>query len=227
MGEISTADGSRDEAAAAGRFKRAWKNGERGRGSRISSSTCRSRKGRCCSRSSCAWRGSCVAAPVRSPAAEEHPRRSAGQDSTISAVALSPLEATTRGGSGTEPVGPPPRQSPRSRPPAGSPPSELANHTDYEIVRELGVGGMGVVYLAYNRLMARRHEVLKVSWPAHRRATRRARPLLAGDPRRRPVAASQRCERLLGVPVRGTSLAFAMEYVEGVDLPDGQGHMAS
>src|SRR5262249_52818497 len=40
-------------------------------------------------------------------------------------------------------------------------PPELADHPDYEIERELGRGGMGVVYLARNSLMERR-EVLKV-----------------------------------------------------------------
>ena len=38
---------------------------------------------------------------------------------------------------------------------------ELAHHPDYEIKRELGRGGMGVVYLAHNQLMGR-DEVLKV-----------------------------------------------------------------
>jgi hypothetical protein len=37
----------------------------------------------------------------------------------------------------------------------------LASHPDYRDVREPGRGGMGVVYLAHNRLMAR-DEVLKV-----------------------------------------------------------------
>ena len=40
-------------------------------------------------------------------------------------------------------------------------PSELADHPDYELLRELGRGGMGVVYLARNRMMDRL-EVLKV-----------------------------------------------------------------
>ena len=44
---------------------------------------------------------------------------------------------------------------------SGSLPPGLADHPDYRVVRELGQGGMGTVYLAENRLMGR-HEVLKV-----------------------------------------------------------------
>ena len=40
-------------------------------------------------------------------------------------------------------------------------PQGWPNHPDYEVIRELGQGGMGTVYLAKNRLMGR-HEVLKV-----------------------------------------------------------------
>ena len=46
-------------------------------------------------------------------------------------------------------------------PPADTLPPGLADHPDYEIIRELGRGGMGVVYLAQNTLMGRM-EVLKV-----------------------------------------------------------------
>ena len=45
--------------------------------------------------------------------------------------------------------------------PAATPPPGLAEHPDYEIKRRLGRGGMGLVYLAENRLMGR-NEVLKV-----------------------------------------------------------------
>jgi hypothetical protein len=40
-------------------------------------------------------------------------------------------------------------------------PQGLSDHPDYEVIRELGQGGMGVVYLARNKLMDRL-EVLKV-----------------------------------------------------------------
>ena len=40
-------------------------------------------------------------------------------------------------------------------------PAELVGNAQYEVIRELGRGGMGVVYLARNKLMDRL-EVLKV-----------------------------------------------------------------
>ena len=44
---------------------------------------------------------------------------------------------------------------------AGTMPAGMAEHPDYQVIRELGRGGMGVVYLAHNRLLGR-NEVLKV-----------------------------------------------------------------
>ncbi len=50
---------------------------------------------------------------------------------------------------------------PAERPATSSLPPGLADHPDYEVLRELGQGGMGTVYLARNRLMDRL-DVLKV-----------------------------------------------------------------
>jgi serine/threonine protein kinase len=95
-------------------------------------------------------------------------------------------------------------------------PAELAAHLDYEIKRELGRGGMGVVYLAHNRLMGR-DEVLKVM--GQHLAD------LPGVPERflREVQAVARLRHPNIVTAHhatrlGNSIVFAMEYVEGLDL---------
>jgi len=103
-----------------------------------------------------------------------------------------------------------------SPPPADTLPPELVDHPDYEIVRELGRGGMGVVYLANNKLMSR-PEVLKVvgrhlverPGVADRflREIRSAAKLHHAN-----IVAAYSALRL------GESLVLAMEYVEGLDL---------
>ncbi len=101
-------------------------------------------------------------------------------------------------------------------PPAGTLPPGLADHADYEVIRELGRGGMGVVYLAQNTLMGRR-EVLKVvsSDLVNRRGVldrflveiRNAAKLHHTN-----VVTAYSALRL------GESLVLAMQYVEGLDL---------
>ena len=93
---------------------------------------------------------------------------------------------------------------------------ELASHPDYQVVRELGRGGMGVVYLAHNRLLAR-DEVLKVmgrhivEQPGV--CDRFLHEIRAVARLRHPNIVSAytafRC---------GEDLVFAMEYVAGLNL---------
>ncbi|HZW29564.1 MAG TPA: protein kinase, partial [Isosphaeraceae bacterium] len=95
-------------------------------------------------------------------------------------------------------------------------PPDLADHPDYQILRELGRGGMGVVYLAHNQLMGR-DEVLKVvskqlierkGVPERfSREIRSAARLM--HPNIVHAYSAFRC---------GESVVFAMEYVEGLDL---------
>jgi len=103
-----------------------------------------------------------------------------------------------------------------ARPPAGTLPPELVDHPDYEIVRELGRGGMGVVYLAHNRLLGR-HEVLKLIG-----ADILERPGVL-DRFLREIRAVARLQHPNIVTAHtafrcGKNLVFAMEYVEGLDL---------
>ncbi|MFO0910501.1 MAG: family 16 glycoside hydrolase [Isosphaeraceae bacterium] len=111
----------------------------------------------------------------------------------------------------------PGRAAPKANPAAvGAIPPELANHPDYNILRELGRGGMGVVYLAHNELMGR-DEVLKVmgqhivSRPGV--LDRFLREIRAVARLRHPnIVTAYSASRL------GDSIMFSMEYVDGLDL---------
>ena len=92
----------------------------------------------------------------------------------------------------------------------------LSEHPDYEIKKELGRGGMGVVYMAHNTLLGR-DEVLKV---IGRQVIERPgvldrflREMRAVAKLRHPnIVTAYSAVRL------GESIVFAMEYVEGLDL---------
>ena len=95
-------------------------------------------------------------------------------------------------------------------------PPELVDHPDYEFVRELGRGGMGVVYLAQNKL-AGRPEVLKVVG-----RPQIERPGVA-DCFLREIRSTAKLHHpnivtALSAFRLGDRLVLAMEYVEGLDL---------
>src|SRR6202453_79996 len=98
-------------------------------------------------------------------------------------------------------------------PPVDTLPPELVDHPDYEIVRELGRGGMGVVYLANNKLMGRL-EVLKV---VGRHLVERPG---VGDRFLREIRSAAKLQHPNIVTAYsamrlGPSLVLAMEYVRG------------
>ena len=99
--------------------------------------------------------------------------------------------------------------------PANVPP-ELANHPDYELLKELGHGGMGVVYLARNRMMDRL-EVLKV---VSKSLLDRPGALERFQQEIRSAAklAHPNIVAAYSVLRPGDLLVFAMEYVDGQDL---------
>ncbi len=103
-----------------------------------------------------------------------------------------------------------------ARPPANTLPPGLADHPDYEVIRVLGRGGMGVVYLVENKLMGRK-EVLKIvgshllNRPGiEERFLREIRS--AAKLHHANIVTAYRAMRIR------ESIVFAMEYVEGDDL---------
>jgi hypothetical protein len=102
------------------------------------------------------------------------------------------------------------------QPPVDTLPPELVEHPDWEIIRELGRGGMGVVYLARNKLMGRL-EVLKV---VGRYLLERPGVL---DRFQREIQSAARLRHANIVTAYsasriGPNLVLTMEYVEGIDL---------
>jgi serine/threonine protein kinase len=95
-------------------------------------------------------------------------------------------------------------------------PPELADHNEYENIRVLGDGGMGVVYRAHNRIMGR-DEVLKVM---ARHIIERPGALERFSREIRAVAKLRHPNIVSAYTAFhcGGSLVFAMEYVDGLDL---------
>ena len=110
-------------------------------------------------------------------------------------------------------------------PPVDTLPPELVDHPDYEIVRELGRGGMGVVYLAQNKLMGRLEVLKVVGGQLIERPGVRDRFLReiqsAAKLHHTNIVAAYSAMRL------GESIVLAMEYVDGLRPgEDGQGQAA-
>jgi serine/threonine protein kinase len=109
--------------------------------------------------------------------------------------------------------------APDTRPAASSSanlPPEFTNHPQYEVLRELGRGGMGVVYLAKNKLMDRL-EVLKVVNNRLLDCPGTAERFL-GEIRSAARLNHANVVAAYSAVQSGELLAFAMEYVEGEDL---------
>ncbi len=221
MAEIPTADWSWINAAAE-RFECAWKDGER---PRIEEFLIKVPEPQ--------WpallqelmrvEGELRRRAGEEPSAEEYRRRFPEHESVIRADLRIGPGCDHCGGPG-QPVGAT-RATSASRPPAGSPPPRAGQPPRLRDRPRAGRRRHGR-RLPRPQPPAGPPRGPQGHRPAHRRATRRARPLPEGDPRRRPVAASQRRERLLGVPVRHQSrLRHGVRRGAG-PAADGQGQGA-
>ena len=149
------------------------------------------------------------------PFAEEYRRRFPEHLLVVDAV-FAPESGRFAGSARTAGAGPPPNAVPVGAASADAIPAELAEHPDYRIIRELGRGGMGVVYLAHNEIMGR-NEVLKI---IGRNVIERPGVLDRFLREMRTVASLQHPNIVTAYSAFrvGGNLVFAMEYVDGLDL---------
>jgi serine/threonine protein kinase len=106
--------------------------------------------------------------------------------------------------------------APAAPPPASTLPPGLADLPNYEILRELGQGGMGTVFLARNTLMERM-EVLKVV-SGHLVNRRGVLDRFLGEIRNAARFLHPNIVAAYTALQLGESLVLSMEYVEGLDL---------
>jgi serine/threonine protein kinase len=134
------------------------------------------------------------------------------RDAQVQAPVMSATDQSRTSSATSSRFGP----QPAVPPPSHTLPPGLADHADYEIKRELGRGGMGVVYLAHNRLMGR-DEVLKVMG---RNIMERPGVLDRFVREIRAVAKLRHANIVTAYHAfrLGDSFVFAMEHVEGLDL---------
>jgi serine/threonine protein kinase len=95
-------------------------------------------------------------------------------------------------------------------------PAGLVDNPDYDVIRELGQGAMGTVYLAQNRLMGR-HEVLKVV-SSHLIQRRGVMDRFLTEIRNAARLHHTNIVTAYTAIRLGESIIFAMEYVDGLDL---------
>jgi serine/threonine protein kinase len=95
-------------------------------------------------------------------------------------------------------------------------PRELAEHPKYRIERELGRGGMGVVYLARDTILDR-FVVLKIVAGVHLERPGVLRRFLEEIRSAARLDHPNVVKALAGDPI-GNQLVFVMEFVDGIDL---------
>lgn len=93
-------------------------------------------------------------------------------------------------------------------------PAALRDHPRYEILEEVGRGGMGVVYKARHRVLGREVAVKVIKGQASEAAVGR----FLGEARAAACIDSPRVVRVLDAEHAGGLVLIAMEYVEGIDL---------